>query len=439
MRNEEYWQWVKFQPSTCELALVRTKGLAFTDQHSFHREIRFDISTNYTPDSTFLTLEFSVPKFWYGHNISLLHDWLGALKHFRKLLQSQLHCRFPKVKTWKVSRLDVCYAWRCPSQDIAQKLLDSLKRLHFPRTKPIIYPDAILFAGHTRSVKLYLKLPEFINHDRKVLLKSNCNFEWINYLEDKASGVLRYEATLRRKFLKQRHINTVEDLTNKFIDVQWSEEFCELNDYVVDSDNEFEWQCFCLINTFALSKYFGSGHRPVMSYNEYHTVAFVDGEYYDAPPYTLGVKDGKTYSYKGGGFTAKKTNHVVELLNYFLNKFLGDNRGMDEAGQVLTKLENKYKSSKAFRLYTFWLFVQRHGSHTAKEKLGRSSFYQSKKDIKEAGCSLVEPPKVRRIDEKFLKNFKLEVPSAYAVNQVDDYRDSDNVINLIPYLDEGKA
>ena len=41
--------------------------------------------------------------------------------------------------------------------------------------------------------------------------------------------------------------------------------------------------------------------------------------------------------------------------------------------------------------------------------------------------------------EKFLKNFKLEVPSAYAVNQVDDYRDSDNVINLIPYLDEGKA
>ncbi|WP_029630625.1 phage/plasmid replication domain-containing protein [[Scytonema hofmanni] UTEX B 1581] len=437
LEKDENWQWVKFQPSSGELKLVRCRGLAFMDQHSFHRDIRWDVSPTYIPEETFLTLELSVPKFWYGHNIHLLYDFAEALAQLKKILDKQLHCRFSDAMTWKVLRVDCCYAWRCPSQKIAQQILDSLKRLHFPRKKPIIYPESILFAGATYSVKFYLKYPEFLQHDRKILLKDKASLEWINYLEELSKGVLRYEATLRRQYLKTKNINTVFDLTNASIKLEWSQEFIELNDHITEDNPEALSACMMIIIGYTNRQKYNLSieeiHQRILDNNPH---PLNDGDVYYAPPQTLIIEPGDELVHKGGGFTIRKVDNPTSILQYFLKRFLGENRGMQEADEVKLKLYQKYKRDKAHRLYATWLAVQRDGSQGLKEDIGDRSFYRIKADLKAAGCSFVEPPKVTTLDDKFIKSFTLDVPSNYATNQVDDFRDSSNVINILPHLIE---
>lgn len=433
--KDENWQWVKFQPSTGELKLIRCRGLAHLDQHSFSRDIRWDVSSVYRPNETFLTLELSVPKFWYGHNIHLLYGFVDALNYLKIILNQELHCRFADVMTWQVWRVDCCYSWRCPSQLIAQQMLDSLKRLHFPRKKPIIYPESILFAGGTYSVKFYLKLPEFLQHDRKVLLKDKASLEWINHLEDLAEGVLRYEATLRRKYLKRKKIETVGDLTKGSTKFEWSQEFYDLNEGLT-KENEVG---FLSIATLAVTDYVVGdklkadptladkmlklGHYPLK-----------DGEVFYAPPHVSSIFGDRQFLYGGGGFTVRIIDNPTNLLQYFLTKFLGDNRKMQEAEQVEVKLLQKYKRSKAARLMSIWLYVQKFGRAKAKDIFGDNPYYVAQRDIKAAGCSFVEPPKVTSVDDEFLKSFDFSVPSPYVTNTVDDFRDSSNLINLLPHI-----
>lgn len=439
LSNSEEWQWVKFKASTGELSLVRSKGLAQTDRHSFHRDIKFDVSSIYSTDNTFLTLEFSIPKFWYGHNIQLLYNYLPAIEHLRKLLQKQLHCRFPDVKEWQVWRVDICYGWRCPKQYIAQQVLNSLKGLHFPYKKPTIYPDSILFAGSTYSVKFYLKLPEFKQHDRKVLLKSNCKLEIINYLEELAAGVLRYEVTLRRRFLKKKGIKTLGDLLVDPINLDWSKEFWELNDHIQEGDVEAIYGCMFVICHYSLVQKGLSWENALKNAFDNDRYPLNDGDYYEAPFTVLELPNGKELIHKGGGFSVIKVSKPIRLLDYFLDRFLGENRTMDEHDEVKLKLKGCYKPVKAARLHAIWLYVQRYGSNEAKKEFGKDSFYRAKREIKAAGCSFVEPPRVTHVDEKFLKEFALQIPSPYVVNQIDAFRDGDNLINLMPYLEDKKA
>jgi Phage replication protein CRI len=433
LAGDDRWQWVQFQNSTGEIRFTRCRGLVHIEQHSYHREIFWDIPHSYIPDQTFLTLELSLPKFWYGHNIHLLYDFVGALKILKKLLETQLHCRFPDVMTWQVWRADICYAWRCPSQNVAQQLLNSLKRLHFPYKKPIIYHDTILFAGATYSVKFYLKYNEFLKNDRKALLKDNASLEWINHLEQKALGVLRYEVTLRRKFLKRDLIETVGDLSKVIKGVEWSKEFLELNDHY--SKDKPETVYGAMLSTI--------GHTLVEKGMTWEEVSFLmasdegfsmnDGDVYYAPPQTIEVF-GEQYIHKGGGFTFREKDKITLSLQYFLEKFLGKNRTMEEADEVKLKLYKMYKTAKAFRLYATWLAVQRHGSCQVKQDIGDRSYYRIKSDLKKAGCSFIEPPVITWLDDNFYKQFSFNVPSSHVTNQYDDFRDCDNVFNLMPYL-----
>lgn len=433
LADDERWQWVQFQNSTGEIRLTRCRGLAHLDQHSYHREIFWDIPHSYIPDQTFLTLELSLPKFWYGHNIHLLYDFVNVLKFLKKLFENQLHCRFPDVMTWQVWRVDICYAWRCPSQNIAQQLLNSLKRLHFPYKKPIIYPTSIVFVGSTYSIKFYLKHPEFINNDRKALLKDKASFDWINHLEQKALGVFRYEATLRRKFLKRKDIETVGDLSKVFTRLEWSEEFIQNNPDFNEDNPSVVYGCMSIIGIHTLRE---KGITVEESYRRIQTgegYPMNDGDVFYAPPQSIQILD-EHFTHNGGGFTVRKVDNITSHLQYFLNKFLGTNVGMQQADEVKLKLYNTYKIAKAFRLYATWLAVQRHGSRQIKQDIGDDSYYRIKRDLKEAGCNFIEPPKSTTLDDEFLKEFKMKVPSNHVTNKYDDFRDCDNVFNLMPYL-----
>ena len=440
--QDENFQWVLWQPSTGEMRLCRSRGLAQLDNHSYHRDIRWDIPKTYAPEATFLTLEFSVPKFWYGHNIRLLYDFENAINHLKKLLEKQLKLRLPKVTDWELWRVDICYAWQCPTQKIAYQILNSLKRLNFPYKKAIIYDESILFPGSTYSLKFYLKLPEFRNHDLKELIKNKASFEWVNYLESLAVGVLRCEATLRRKYLKRKKIETLGDLIKSKILLDWSDEFIE-NHQDVDFNNPQEiYGCMLIIigHTFeSKGLQFEQAFEFLNSIGESPIPELKDGDVFYAPPKVLKLNSDIQFEHKGGGFTVREIDIPTSMLQYFLKKFLGDNLGMQEADEIKLRLDNHYKAAKATRLLAMWLYVQRFGSKKLKDDIGDRNYYNIKADLKKAGCSFTEPPKVTKIDEEFIKEFKLSVPSSYVVNKVDDFRDSSNIINFLPRLNKKKA
>lgn len=420
-----------FSPKTGEIRLKRVEGLFKTDQNSFHREIRWELSPEYhlplersdgvtgritRVDRTFLTVELSLPKFWYGHNICLLYNFRDAIAYLKQLLEKRFkltRCRLASLDSWQVSRVDCCYAWKFPTQVMAQQVLESLKRLHYPRKKPHIHDTSITFAGATYTVKFYLKLPEFRNHDMKALIKEKASLEWVNHLEEKAAGVLRYEATLRPKYLGRAGIHTVNDLVRSVAFAEW--------------DKESQYEGFNSdIATFAIVCYQMQVHSRALGGK------FENGQRYDAPSGVKVVAEegGQEYIHRGGGFTYVTKDKPTTILQYFLTKFLGD-EPMRTVDQVLAKLEAVYKPVKAARLVGFWLYVQKFGTNSAKDKFGHDSYYRSKADLRRADVSLMEPPaNVTPINRDFLQAFRFEVPSDHVTNRVDDFRDSDNLLNL---------
>lgn len=436
--QDDSWQWVQFCSKTGDLRFIRYKGLMKMDQQSFRREIYWDIPEYFDESGSYISLEFSVPKYWYGHNIHLLYDYVFALNELKKLLQRQLYLKLPKVDDWKVFRADICYAWRCPSQRIAERVLDSIKRLHFPRKNPIIYQDSILFSGTTYSLKFYLKLPEFIAHDRKELLKANAKLEWVNYLEKKADGVLRCEATLRKKYLERNGIKTVADLSSSNTFFRNDD---EIKENYPDIDNSPAINTY---TTMCILKYMDSNVDI-----QTHVELDIKGN----PSITLGIKGDlvvtmltkeytfyapecdvyfldATHHFKGGGFSTIIQPKTQEILNKIIEKLLGEHKGMNDIDSVREKLLETYKQAKASRLLGFWLFVQKLGSKQAKEDFGHNSYYVAKRDLKKAGVSLIEPVKIINTSDKFIKDFKIELPSSYTTNQFDDFRNSDNILNL---------
>jgi hypothetical protein len=436
LTDDEQWQWVQFQNSTGELRLVRCRGLAQTDQHSFHRDIRWDIPASYIPEQTFLTLEFSIPKFWYGHNIHLLYGYVDALQQLKKLLEKQLNLRLPDVMQWKVSRVDCCYAWRTPTQQLAQQMLDALKCLHFPRKKPIIYPTSLVFSGATYTVKFYLKYPEFRQHDMKALINDKYSMEYVNHLEELSKGVIRYEATLRRQYLKKKEINTVADLVRLPFEFEFSPDFYELNNCTIKDSELLNFYILYILSVNDVENG-GTFEKAFSFYLNGGLETLQHGEEFSSLPGTITVND-RDIDYNGGSFKVWRRDNPTSILQYFLQKFLGDNRTMQEADQVQAKLIEKYKSNKALKLMGIWLYVQKFGRAKAKEFLGKSAFYNAQREIREAGCSFVEPPLLYTVNEQFIKSFEFDIPSPYVTNTVDDYRDTGNIINLIPHIVEKK-
>lgn len=95
-------QWALFNPTTGEMSFRRMLGLAEMDSESFHREIRWDVPGRYISGDTHLVIEFSLPKFWYGHNVSLLYEPTKPLNYFKQLIEKQLkltRLKLPPVET----------------------------------------------------------------------------------------------------------------------------------------------------------------------------------------------------------------------------------------------------------------------------------------------------------------------------------------------------
>lgn len=435
LRHDGGWQWVQHQPTTGEIRFLRVKGSTELDRPSFHREIVWFVPDHYNPEECCLVVELSVPKFWYGHNIYLLYEFVDALRELKRRFEKQLHCKFVDVLEWELFRLDICYAWKAPSQRIARQILDSLTHLQYPRKKPVIHVgETIMFVGRTYSFKFYLKLPEFLRHDYKVLKKQKASDDWIEYLEKLAHGVLRCEATLRRQYLKARKIKTIGHLVESTTSIELGQDFIDLNPKAIENEFQFHIASVAAISYILYERHDIHLEEDIVKQaNErikFGKITPIEGtQTYETPPMILNFGDFE-HKHNGGSFTIKKTGKAVTMLQYFIERFIGGIKGMDTADQVKAKLLEKYKPNKAGRLLGFWMHVQRFGSQDAKEIYGKDSFYDAKSDLKKAEISLIEPPKVLDDVGKFLEKFSLEIPSPYVTNVVDDYRESGNLLNL---------
>ncbi len=426
------WQWVLHNEFSGDLLFRRVSGVAKTDSESFHRELRWDISSNYEPDCK-LYLEFSVPKYWYGHNIHLLYDFITALRHLKQSLEGQFklktRAKLPDVMTWQVFRVDVCYTWRFPTQQACHLYLESLKRLRFPRKIPVIYPTSIHFKGKTYSLKAYEKLPEFRIHDLKEMLKAKTDLAWINHCEDLANGILRVEATLRRQYLKLKGINTVSDLTRTVQGFEWT-------DGAMPESEEERMLTIFLASRLKLREK-GIDWESIANGTNKSETPLEDGMKFFVPPFEVDL-DGTLYKRtESTTLTFRRQANLVVILQYLLAKFVGVQAGMQTVDQVQLKLMEVYKPVKAARLVSIWLYVQRFSSAEAREIFGRQSFDYSKREMKKAGVTLIEPPNAKTItviESDFFQNFNLEVPSEHVTNKVDDFRNGSNVLNFVPRM-----
>lgn len=421
--GDDSWVWALMHQQSGETVVRKFRGLAQTDGESYHREIRFDYPPKWSEDAR-LWVEFSLPKFWYGHNIILLYDWANALRRFRALLVEQFHLKRLKlapVESWEVWRADCCYAYKFPSQQLAQLYLDSLKRMRFPRKQPAIHPHSIFWGGGTYAFKVYLKFPEFQAHDRKELCKQETNPDWIDHLDELASGVFRVEASLRRKYLMRMGVKTVGDLMT---DKAW----IEFDDHL-EKISGFDAQ---LSHLAILAYHLGElGVKEVTPETDGHPM--VSGKHYDAPDTRL-VTDFVCYSHPAGGFTYYNLPLPMAKLRELLQRFLGGKQGMETIDKVKTALHSHYKNAKASRLVGFWLYVKQFGAEEAKKSFGEQPYYYNRRQLKAAGVGLVEANEnIIKADPEFFRNFGLDIPSPYAHHKVDEFRDSGNILNLDSY------
>lgn len=167
----------------------------------------FDHKINiFIPDSETCFIEFSVPKYLNGHNVFLISfkEFLFAISKLHKSLV-ELFNGFPDPIEWEIMRIDLCYAWKFLDQQGAEEILAILQTFDFPKKKKSIYDTSVMYIGASYSLKFYLKNPEYFKHDFKILRDND--FLNLAYQQLEISkGVLRFEVSLRKKYLKY-HLN----------------------------------------------------------------------------------------------------------------------------------------------------------------------------------------------------------------------------------------
>lgn len=167
---------------------------------SYDRNVNLFINTHQET----IFLELSLPKFVFGHNVFMLYPQEVEMVIYRLWaeLNRTYNTKFPTPETWELYRLDLCYSWKLSSQSDAQAVLNRIKTFKFPYKRKETYRTGVFHkGGRLHSVKFYLKQPEFMKHDFKALKENSKTIEKAYSFADWSGGVLRFEVTLKRRFI----------------------------------------------------------------------------------------------------------------------------------------------------------------------------------------------------------------------------------------------
>lgn len=150
----------------------------------------------YISNENDLFLEFSLPKYLFGHNLKSagFTKLLPVLREIRTTLKT--FCVPVPMSKWEVQRIDICDYKRSlnPYSDIF-----FYQAISFPRKKKYVYDTSVMFVGSSYSVKVYIKEDEFFRHDFKRIAKFDTSLAY-NLLND-SKGLIRIETSYRKKVL----------------------------------------------------------------------------------------------------------------------------------------------------------------------------------------------------------------------------------------------
>lgn len=166
-------------------------------------------------NSSILYIEGSLPKIWYGENVHLIY--LDELRAISELIFAAFYRRFggfPPIDTWRLHRVDVVYAWKYQSEQIAKQVIEYAMDLQHNMKSKHFYGDceSVVFGNKERKmITFYRKYPEFKKKGYRKIYTSNFLFDNDEVLK-LSEGVVRFEVMLRAEELK-KYFDTVSYIT----------------------------------------------------------------------------------------------------------------------------------------------------------------------------------------------------------------------------------
>lgn len=215
---------------------------------SSHFDIQYKI--DYIRD--FIEFQFSIPKYLHGHNIaqfvtSPYNKNFMSVNPEMKFQKANLYNRFYKFMKMfimnefidmevdytylEITRIDFCFNQYFESKSDALAYLDIQKQIKFNRKRDSANINArptsltYLPTGRSHSFKIYHKGSEYqtvgdkkkhIKRNKELLKQGKSKFFDVDYLQQEADKILRYEVTYRSKHFDLRYMTKPSCENNQY-------------------------------------------------------------------------------------------------------------------------------------------------------------------------------------------------------------------------------
>ncbi len=171
----------------------------------------YTLSYKYNIVTDCIDFDFSIPKYIHGTNILQFIKYFGQdadtqyyyLMNFIKVFINKISYEPINMVDISITRIDLCYNQFFASKYDALAYLNAQKELlpkYARSTKNDYrsYETSLSYITKRYSFKIYHKGTEFKKHDKVKLADNNPTGEGIDFLQDTADRILRYEVTIRK-------------------------------------------------------------------------------------------------------------------------------------------------------------------------------------------------------------------------------------------------
>lgn len=191
----------------------KTEGTKKYDFNKFTFNVpSYSYKINYCADERGLVIEFSIPKYAYGHNLKEIDVESSkiALETFRKELIRDIGFPLPELAEWTITRIDLCKNIHFNNTEEAERVLKGYQRINYKNLHQVNYRnESTTWKATDYYMKFYMKGYEYIKHDHQRLNNDE--------LLETSKKILRFEITLRTRILKRRFGGkiSINQLTNE--------------------------------------------------------------------------------------------------------------------------------------------------------------------------------------------------------------------------------
>ena len=181
-----------------------------------------------------LEIEGSYHKIIKGYNShNGYYDLQFIVENLILMVETDYNIKLPNIENWYLQRCDIAIVYDLKNQDNVKRYINSLKHCNYPRRKTKFYLDSSLYLpGSITTLKIYNKLLEFREHDRKKF--KGTDFNVLDY-EKTIEGFIRFECEIKKRKLEELyHCKYINVLKVKYEDLKfvWSDEFMKLLKFI---------------------------------------------------------------------------------------------------------------------------------------------------------------------------------------------------------------